>query len=68
MAIRARGLVFGLGNPFAGIGGGLDLQDIRVGGGERWVKIVAIRWEPGRLLYSTLHLKYICFFWLSPSS
>ena len=31
--IQAGRLVFGLGNSFAGIGGGLDLQEIRVGGG-----------------------------------
>ena len=31
--IRAGGRVFCLRNPFAGIGGGLDLQEIRVGGG-----------------------------------
>ena len=49
MAIRAGGLVFDLGNPFAGIRGGLDLQEIWVGGGgggRRWVKNVAICWEP----------------------
>ena len=33
MAIWAGGLVFGSGNPFAGIGGGLDLQEIRWRGG-----------------------------------
>ena len=64
MAIWAGGLVFGSGNPFAGIGEGLDLQEIRWRGGGG-VKNVAIRREPGRLIYSTPHL---LFFWLSPSS
>ena len=46
MAIRAGGLVFGLGNPFAGIGGGFDLHEIRLGGGGGGLKNVAIRREP----------------------
>ena len=63
MEIRVVGMDFGFGNPVAEIGGGLDLQEIFLelggGGGGR---ILAIRREPGLLIYSTLHLKYICFF------
>ena len=32
MAIRPGRLVFGLGNSFAGVGGGLDLQEIHPSG------------------------------------
>ena len=71
MAIRAGGLVFDLGNPFAGIGGGLDLQEIWVGGGGGGGAEVGKKRShllgAGRLIYSTPHLKYICFFSLSPS-
>ena len=64
MVIRAGGDVFGLGNR-VGTAGGLDLQEIRVaGGGQKSSHPSGGRW----LIYSTLHLKYICFFWQSSSS
>ena len=59
MEIRVVGMDFGFGNPVAEIGGGLDLQEIWL---ELVGEILAIRREPGLLIYSTLHLKYICFF------
>ena len=67
MAIQMGGEVFGVENPVARAGGVLDLQEIWAegGGGD---KNLAIRWEPGWLINSTLHLKYTCFSWLSCSS
>ena len=73
MGIRVGGVVFGFGNPVAGVAGGgggcLVFQEIRVkSGGGGGVKNLAIHREPRWLIYSTLHLKYICIFWLYPSS
>ena len=36
MAIRAGGVVFGLENPFVGMGGGLGQQEIRMWGVGGW--------------------------------